>query len=170
MAIDDLTGLEDGSKLEEFLGQTIPSNRGYRVALVMVDIVKFKDYNKRYGLPQGDQALCSVAQHLSSIRDKKLAKVARIDDKDYFAVVFENIGKEELLERAEQIKQELEAMEMPRKGPEPAPDDGYKRVGIDAVCILYVSGEQTTPGEFVGKAKAALDDKSLRTGEARFIE
>lgn len=177
MPIDDLTGLGGVPELELFLAETVPSDRrrNYRTGLVILDIVKFNDYNRAYGLPQGDQALCTLAGCLSSNEDPRFGKAFRIGEKDYLAAVFENVSREELEQRAEGLKAALESAAIPRKGERQAPDTGYSHVHVDAVFLAYESGQQNpggsdiTPAQMVRAAVGGLDDKALRTGRARQI-
>ena len=57
---DALTGLANRRALLEALQAA--TEKRMRVALILVDVDHFKDYNDHFGHPAGDEALCCVAQ------------------------------------------------------------------------------------------------------------
>jgi diguanylate cyclase (GGDEF)-like protein len=92
---DALTGLPNRTMLADRLGQALArgSRRGLSTALLIVDLDGFKAVNDRFGHPQGDEVLRTVATRL---RD-----TVRVEDTvvrlggDEFAVVAGDLGRPE---------------------------------------------------------------------------
>jgi len=97
---DGLTGLANHFLLEERLGQLIEaaSAEGRQLALVMIDLERFKTINDTLGRTTGDQLLRGVAERLlASATDKRL--VARLGA-DHFAIVMTDIyGEGDVVQR-----------------------------------------------------------------------
>jgi len=64
---DNLTDLPNRAQLADRLSQTIidASRHGYRFALMLLDLDRFKEINDTLGHGMGDQLLCAVANRLS---------------------------------------------------------------------------------------------------------
>ncbi|HZV54295.1 MAG TPA: diguanylate cyclase, partial [Rhodocyclaceae bacterium] len=88
---DDLTGLLNRHALQAQLQQTLAGARrdGHQVAILLIDLDRFKDINDTLGHPVGDRLLIEMAKRLaSSVRASDT--VARLGG-DEFVVVLPNV-------------------------------------------------------------------------------
>ena len=101
---DTLTGLANRNKLHERLDVTLAEAKAEQreVALLMVDLDKFKQINDTLGHACGDQLLCGVAARLNDLVEGA-GLVARLGG-DEFAVV---IGGTNATERAKKLSKRM---------------------------------------------------------------
>ena len=99
---DTLTGLANRNKLHEQLGAMLAQADIERcdVALLMIDLDKFKQINDTLGHGCGDQLLCGVAERLNTLVEGA-ALVARLSG-DEFAIV---ITGSDVVERAKSLSE-----------------------------------------------------------------
>ena len=85
---DALTGLHNRRYFELFLKNEVGRSRRFMraLAIVLVDVDHFKEYNDTYGHPAGDQALLKVAQCLSTGR-RTADTVARIGGDEFVLIL-----------------------------------------------------------------------------------
>jgi len=79
---DALTGLPNRTLLQQRLARAINSNPGVRLALLMFDLVGFKEINESLGRTQGDQLLKRVAERLVNVAPLERA-VARLGGDEF---------------------------------------------------------------------------------------
>jgi len=105
---DARTGLPNARTLDQTLEEALASRRDPEsVALLMLDIDHFKDFNDRYGHPAGDEALRAFADILRScIREGDLA--ARYGGEE-FAVILPSVDDETAGSIAERIRSRTES-------------------------------------------------------------
>lgn len=97
------------TRLEEAFARSRSS--GDPVAIVLCDLDFFKRVNDTYGHAAGDRALVAVASVLSSgLRESDLC--SRYGGEE-FALVLEGLEGQRVLEVADQIRQRVEALEVP---------------------------------------------------------
>jgi diguanylate cyclase (GGDEF)-like protein len=137
---DARTGLTNTRAFDE-TAERILANRGGRepVAILMLDLDHFKEFNDRFGHPAGDEALRAFAHLLSSsIRDEDVA--ARYGGEE-FAVCLPGTSAAVATEVAERIRQRTEATIIPLSpgltgritvsaGVATAPDDGVQLLSL----------------------------------------
>ncbi len=101
---DTLTGLANRHALYQNLNATLTTARAdqSKVALLVLDLDKFKQINDTHGHACGDQLLCSVAQRLNSLTED-IGLVARLSG-DEFAIVISGL---DAAERAEKLSQRM---------------------------------------------------------------
>src|SRR5439155_18075585 len=135
---DGRTGLTNSRAFDESLEGLLASRKeGEHVAVLMLDIDHFKEFNDRYGHPAGDEALRAFAHLLrSSIREQDIA--ARYGGEE-FAVYLPGLTAGAAAEVAERIRERTESTIIPPApgltghltvpiGIAVAPDDGPQRV------------------------------------------
>jgi diguanylate cyclase (GGDEF)-like protein len=114
-ATDPLTGLPNRRYFDEFASLITGGRRsGDGVAVLMIDIDKFKGLNDTFGHPAGDQVLRSVAMAITSaVRDQDVP--ARIGGEE-FAVLLRNPGPMDAVEVGERVRQAVRALDLGRLG------------------------------------------------------
>jgi len=86
---------------------------GACLALILVDIDLFKQFNHTYGYQVGDQILKSIAQTLVEVaRECEAHHVARFSG-EQFAIILRNTDKAAAIELAEQIRRQVQALAIP---------------------------------------------------------
>jgi diguanylate cyclase (GGDEF)-like protein len=110
-ATDPLTGLPNRRYFDEFSALLAGRRRsGDAVAVLMIDIDKFKGLNDAYGHPVGDQVLKSVATAITTaVRDQDVP--ARIGGEE-FAVLLRNPGPDVAVEIGERVRQAVRDLDL----------------------------------------------------------
>ena len=108
---DPLTGLPNRRYFEEFSSLLAQRRRaGDAVAVLMIDIDKFKVLNDTYGHPIGDQVLKAVAGAITAaVRDQDVP--ARIGGEE-FAVLLRNPGPAVALEVGERVRTAVHELDL----------------------------------------------------------
>lgn len=108
---DALTGVHNRRALEAHLGSALAQrSRAVPLALLFIDLDRFKQVNDSAGHAAGDQMLCAVAQVLLA-RVRGSDMVARIGG-DEFAVLLQGCEYQAALAVAEQIRLGVEAIDL----------------------------------------------------------
>lgn len=81
------------------------------IAVAILDIDYFKQYNDNYGHQRGDTCICMIADELKRIAEYEGVSVYRYGG-DEFIVIYENLSRERVLEIAEKLKQGIEMRKM----------------------------------------------------------
>jgi diguanylate cyclase (GGDEF)-like protein len=107
---DDLTGLHNRRFFESELRREIERCRRFRhdLALVMLDLDHFKDYNDTFGHRAGDDALRHVASCLGDSTHRLLDAIVRYGGEE-FAVLLTETDAEGARQVAERFRQAIEA-------------------------------------------------------------
>ncbi|MEQ1620045.1 MAG: EAL domain-containing protein [Methylococcales bacterium] len=146
---DPLTTLPNRLMLFERLGHGIEISKreGKQMALLMLDLDRFKDVNDSYGHLAGDQLLQQVASRLH-LRLREADTVARLGG-DEFTVLLEDIShKEDAARVAENIITDLSAAYL-------LPGSGEARIGVSIGISLYPE-HGGTPETLLQQADTAL--------------
>ncbi|MBF8291090.1 MAG: hypothetical protein HW391_2058, partial [Chloroflexi bacterium] len=112
---DPLTGLPNRRYFDEFCGLLARRRRsGDGVAVLMVDIDKFKVLNDTYGHPVGDEVLKAVASAIvAAVREEDVP--ARVGGEE-FAVLLRNPGPDVAAEVGERVRQGVRALDLREHG------------------------------------------------------
>lgn len=116
---DGLTGIRNRRYLDEKLAQEWQRAARNRepLALLLIDIDFFKDFNDRYGHLAGDECLKRVAQVIDGAVTRPSDAAARFGGEE-FAVVLPDTRAEGALHVAENIRQASERVRLPVEGRE----------------------------------------------------
>ncbi len=114
-ATDPLTGLPNRRYFDEFCGLLARRRRaGDAVAVLMVDIDKFKGLNDKYGHPVGDEVLRAVSRAIvSAVREEDVP--ARVGGEE-FAVLLRNPGPDVAVEVGERVCAAVRALDLSEFG------------------------------------------------------
>jgi diguanylate cyclase (GGDEF)-like protein len=155
---DPLTGLPNRRYFDEY--STLLAGRrrtGDTVAVLMIDIDKFKGLNDTYGHPVGDQVLRSVAGAITSaVRDEDVP--ARIGGEE-FAVLLRNPGPAVALEVGERVRKAVRELDLA--------DVGVPGVSV-SVGVANALGPDEPIESLVDRADHALL-RAKRAGRDRVI-
>jgi len=109
--IDGLTGLLNHRTFQERLSQMIAEET--RVALILLDVDKFKEFNDTYGHPGGDEVLRGVGRVLTDLSESG-GIPARYGGEE-FAVIFSYEKPDEVHAMAELVRTSIENREWPHR-------------------------------------------------------
>lgn len=109
--MDTMTGIFNRRALDEkLLHETYSAHRTHAaVSVAMVDIDYFKEFNDKYGHPEGDKAIQAVASALSNGVHRKTDLVARYGGEE-FAIVLPHTSIEEAALVASRLRNEIKAL------------------------------------------------------------
>jgi diguanylate cyclase (GGDEF)-like protein len=155
---DPLTGLPNRRYFDEFCGLLARRRRaGDAVAVLMVDIDKFKGLNDRYGHPVGDEVLRAVAGAIvTAVREEDVP--ARVGGEE-FAVLLRNPGPDVAVEVGERVRQAVLALDLG--------DHGVPGVSV-SVGVANARGPDEPIPAIVERADQALL-QAKRAGRNRVI-
>ena len=107
-SLDGLTGIPNRRRFDEFIEQAWLSaaKKNQALAIMMLDIDYFKQFNDYYGHIQGDDCLKQVAQMLTTKIDFNHNLVARYGGEE-FVCVLPNMDGYESLNLAQEIRQAI---------------------------------------------------------------
>ncbi|MBN2497196.1 MAG: GGDEF domain-containing protein [Deltaproteobacteria bacterium] len=133
---DALTGLHNRASLHDRLERELARHARYSrsLALVQLDLDRFKRINDEFGHPAGDKVLILVAEALRGcLRRCDLA--ARVGGEE-FVVVLPETGQAQALALAEKMRKRIEAVQVVHKG---------QKIGVSAsLGVASPRGKQTT--------------------------
>ncbi|HWG75457.1 MAG TPA: GGDEF domain-containing protein [Steroidobacteraceae bacterium] len=109
VARDELSGLASRPAFDEHLAQLWPQAQraGRTLAVLMVDVDQFKEYNDSHGHLAGDAALRAVAQMLKSVARRPLDLAGRYGGDEFIAVLYD-LPAERVQEIAERLRQTVQ--------------------------------------------------------------
>ncbi|WP_448548502.1 GGDEF domain-containing protein [Thalassotalea fusca] len=135
------------------------------MAVIMLDIDFFKQYNDHYGHLQGDRCLYKVAKCLKRALERKIDIVARYGGEEFIAFV-SDITQTQVTSIIDKLQVMIRASKIPH---ESSPNTNTLTVSIGAV-IGFPTHKQSVGEEFIAaadsnlfKAKSAGRDCSIIT-------
>lgn len=152
-SLDPLTGLWNRRVLEQRLEEEFARHERYggALALLMLDIDRFKSVNDRFGHAAGDAVLVRVAEMLrASLRTTDIPVRYGGDE---FAVVLPQTGKTEAFAVAEKLRLEIEEAVLEAGAPEGVAVAVEVRVSMG---VAAASGGAATPDGLLEAADRAL--------------
>ena len=155
---DPLTGLPNRRYFDEFCGLLARRRRaGDAVAVLMVDIDKFKALNDTYGHPVGDEVLKAVAGAIvTAVREEDVP--ARVGGEE-FAVLLRNPGPDVAVEVGERVRAAVRELDLRRHG--------VPAVSV-SVGVANAEGADEPIPEIVERADRALL-RAKRAGRDRVV-
>ena len=130
--IDTLTGLANRRRLDERLETAASWSRvaGEPIALLMIDVDHFKQFNDRYGHPEGDRCLARIAAVIRDQMRRQDDMVGRFGGEEFLAIL---IGTDlaGAAKVAERIRFAIDAQAIPHGGGAAAPTVGVS-IGVAA--------------------------------------
>ena len=119
------------------------------LALLIIDVDCFKRYNDRYGHPQGDVALRTVAQVLNSVSTRALDLAARVGGEE-FALMLPASSAEGAAKIASDILSVLADKAVPHA------DSTVSHVLTVSIGVALLAEGDTSPAALVSRADQAL--------------
>jgi diguanylate cyclase (GGDEF)-like protein len=152
VARDGLTGIQNRRMFDQHIQRVWQQavREEERVAVLLVDIDCFKDYNDRYGHQAGDECLRAVAVSLSQCARRPLDFVARYGGEEFAVVLFE-ASREYVAEVLTRIQRSIAELNIPHEASRVA---SRLTVSIGAAFILPSSNR--TPDGLIQLADEAL--------------
>ena len=134
VARDGLTGIQNRRMFDQHIKRVWQQavREEERIAVLLVDIDCFKDYNDRYGHQAGDECLRAVAVSLSQCARRPLDFVARYGGEE-FAVVLYEASREYVAEVLTRIQRSIAELNIPHEASRVA---SRLTVSIGAAFIL----------------------------------
>jgi diguanylate cyclase (GGDEF)-like protein len=134
VARDGLTGIQNRRMFDQHIQRAWQQavREEERVAVLLVDIDCFKDYNDRYGHQAGDECLRAVAVSLSQCARRPMDFVARYGGEE-FAVVLYEASREYVAEVLTRIQRSIAELNIPHEASRVA---SRLTVSIGAAFIL----------------------------------
>ncbi|MCE4049856.1 MULTISPECIES: DUF4084 domain-containing protein [Bacillaceae] len=144
---DPLTGLANRARFESYLLEAIEKaqERKEQLAVIFVDLDKFKSINDTLGHDIGDKLLLSVASRIKN--SLPLADLAARQGGDEFTIVL----KETTKESAEQyVKELLKSLKLPHD------INGHQLISTPSIGVALYPDHGTTSVELMKKADTAM--------------
>jgi diguanylate cyclase (GGDEF)-like protein len=140
---DSLTGVANRRALEQALGREWQrcGELGLPLALVMIDVDHFKQYNDRHGHLAGDQQLRRVAQELKQEVHPVRELLARFGGEE-FALILPGLHLDEAMARAERLRERFQR------------SDTTLTISLGVAVRVPTAG--TDPNELLRRADTAL--------------
>lgn len=149
---DALTHLANRFRLNDYFAEVFEQALQNRSALAVeiLDIDYFKEYNDNYGHQAGDQCICAIAGELCEMQREGSVFCARYGG-DEFIVIYQGMTEEEVFASAGKLRQSIMALNL-----EHAYSKALKVVTISQGICFDVPGEENKSWDFLHAADAML--------------
>lgn len=149
---DDLTGVYNRRFFDTSLSKEYrhAKRQRSRLALIMVDIDRFKQFNDQYGHQTGDKCLRAVAQELNAAINRSHDMVARYGGEE-FAIILPGATEEGAKVLAENLRQRIAGLGVSNDS-----DSERLSVTISVGVSSKIPGTDAVPEELVCEADQAL--------------
>ena len=154
--VDGLTGLPNRRKAEEHLELAFSRAflRKLDLAVLLVDIDRFKAYNDQYGKAAGNECLKRIALSLSASVEALGGVVTRYGGEE-FLVVLEDTDEARALAAGEDLRRAVEALAIPLGG-DRGGEGGAEVLTVSVGCASCGFYEGQSPASLVSAAEHAL--------------
>jgi diguanylate cyclase (GGDEF)-like protein len=152
VARDGLTGIQNRRMFDQHIHRAWQQalRESEQVAVLLVDIDCFKDYNDRYGHQAGDECLRAVAVSLSQCARRPLDSVARYGGEE-FAVVLYEASSEYVAEVLTRIQRSIAELNIPHEASRVA-----SRLTVSIGAAFTLPSESRTHAGLIQLADEAL--------------
>jgi diguanylate cyclase (GGDEF)-like protein len=152
VARDGLTGIHNRRMFDQHIQRVWQQalREARQVAVVLVDIDCFKDYNDRYGHQAGDECLRAVAVSLSQCARRPLDFVARYGGEEFAAVLYE-ASREYVAEVLTRIQRSIAELNIPHEASRVA-----SRLTVSIGAAFVLPGANRTHEGLIQLADEAL--------------
>jgi diguanylate cyclase (GGDEF)-like protein len=150
--LDGLTGIANRRQFDEALQREWRAclRTGTSLALVMIDIDHFKQFNDAYGHPVGDTCLRAIAGILHGEINRAHDLIARYGGEEFVCLLPDiNLAGARIM--AEQLRQAVQSLSIPHEASSTAP-----MVTISLGLALFIPTGKLTPEQLVAAADAQL--------------
>ncbi|MDQ1258371.1 MAG: hypothetical protein QG643_193 [Pseudomonadota bacterium] len=149
---DALTGLANRRRFDTVweLEWQRALRQGFALAVAMIDVDHFKDYNDHYGHQAGDDCLRRLAQVLAAASQRSGELAARYGGEE-FVIVLPAVNAEDAMANAERIRSAVQALNIVNAVDIPA---GMLTVSIGVACRVPTAHD--SPASLLRAADAAL--------------
>lgn len=149
---DALTGLANRRRFDTVweLEWQRALRQGFALAVAMIDVDHFKDYNDHYGHQAGDDCLRRLAQVLAAASQRSGELAARYGGEE-FVIVLPAVNAEDAMASAERIRSAVQALNIVNAVDIPA---GMLTVSIGVACRVPTAYD--SPASLLRAADAAL--------------
>jgi diguanylate cyclase (GGDEF)-like protein len=150
-SLDGLTGIANRRSFDERLASewTRASRHRQPIALAMIDLDHFKEYNDLYGHVAGDRCLSAVAQALSRQVQGPENLVARFGGEE-FALLLPHTGLDGARQVSNTVRSVIDALDMDHIG------NAWNRVTVSIGFAALTPGAGDGPSRLIQLADAAL--------------
>ena len=150
--VDGLTGAANRRQFDEALQREWRAclRTGSSLALAMIDIDHFKQFNDTYGHPAGDACLRAIAGILNGAMNRSHDLIARYGGEE-FVCLLPDINRTDAQIKAEQLRQAVQSLNIPHAASSTAPV-----VTISLGLALFIPTSELTPEQLVAAADAEL--------------
>jgi diguanylate cyclase (GGDEF)-like protein len=150
--IDGLTQIANRRRFDDYL--QVEWQRHQRenkpLALILIDIDYFKNYNNHYGHQGGDDCLIQVAQTLAKVPKRATDLVARYGGEEFVAIL-PNTKTEQALIVAESMKKAIAALNIPH-----AQSNINKKISISLGVASLIPGPENCLEDLIFQADQVL--------------
>jgi len=122
---------------------------GDNLALMMIDVDHFKQFNDSYGHPEGDACLGRVGEVLTSIANKCMGFAARYGGEE-FCLMLPGADRNRAVAVAEMVREAVERLEIPHT----VTERGHLTVSVGVAVMTPQPGQRSA--ELIEAADAAL--------------
>jgi diguanylate cyclase (GGDEF)-like protein len=150
--IDGLTQIANRRRFDDYLA--VEWQRHQRenkpLALILIDIDYFKNYNNHYGHQGGDDCLIQVAQTLAKVPQRATDLVARYGGEEFVAIL-PNTNAQKALIVAESMKKAIAALNIPH-----AQSNINKKISISLGVASLIPGPENCLEDLIFQADQVL--------------